>query len=223
MSTDHDDKPRKAVELTAVATGVALSMSDPLSFGQQLLELLLRASRNEPLPKMPEYFLEWLNDVQQDVRAHGERLFALESDPARTMVIGNLGDAAWREANAERRRMLGDAVLGVVVSDLTVPELSRAERTIRLLDPEDIGLLIAMNFGIDQRLTFSGRPIITPDEPERRYRILRQGHLAGSALAASGCISLASVPELEIADGAWVTPLGQLVLRFMGHEEPSDG
>jgi hypothetical protein len=222
MSTDDDDTLRKAAELIREATGVALSVGNPLSFGQKLLDLLIRASRDEPLPKMPEYFLHWLSDVQQDVRAHDERLFALETDAPRAMVIGNLGEAAWREANAERRCMLGDAVLGVVVSDLTVPELSRAERTIRLLDPEDLSLLVAMNFGIDQRLSHAGIQIITSEEPEQRYQVLRDGHLAGSALVAAGCVTMNSVPELEITDGAWITPLGQLVLRFMGREAPSE-
>lgn len=69
-----------------------------------------------------------------DVEALAERLDALEQDRERVLTLGNYGHEAWREANDARRRMLGDAVLATVFSELSAAELARVERTIRMLD-----------------------------------------------------------------------------------------
>lgn len=224
---DDNEKVRKAAELVNEAAGVALAAMNPWTFGRKVVELLLRLERKEPIPGLPEYMLEYLNDLWLDVRAHNERLFALESDRGKTIVLGNLSEAAWREANDERRRMLANASAALILSvELSVAELARVERTIRQLDPEDLVQLRAL---ADLEGDVHGRPLDAADPasarvhlvgvPDALYRTLTSGHLEGAALIASGCVRVGAAGaafDTGIAQAAYMTALGRLVLRFMG-------
>lgn len=219
---ETDAKLRRAAELIQEAAGVAVAVGSPLSFGRKIVELLLRLHANEPLPGLPDYFLDWLNDIQLDIRAHGDRLFALETDRGRQMVIGNYGEQAWREANDVRRKMLGDAVLAVIVCDLSVSDLARAERTIRVLDPEDLHTLRELDRIVayerarkDGSLDHRGRRA-NYGAQGAAFHALREGHLGGALLESSGCVSAAAIAGGGEHGAAYVTPLGELVLRFMG-------
>ncbi|MBZ0116737.1 MAG: hypothetical protein K8H88_07075 [Sandaracinaceae bacterium] len=96
-----------------------------------------------------DHYEEWVADLARRVTEHAafgveiaERLDALEQDRERVLVLGNYGLEAWREAVDRRRAMLGDAAEATIFSELSAGELARAERTLRMLDPEDLDLLI---------------------------------------------------------------------------------
>ena len=48
------------------------------------------------------------------------------------------------------------------------------------------------------------------------FHALREGHLAGALLDSSGCVSAAAIAGGDKHGAAYITPLGELVLRFMG-------
>ncbi len=64
-----EDEKRKAVELANDAARLALATTSPWSFGRVLLDVLIRIHRGESVPGLPDYPLDWLNDVSLDLRA----------------------------------------------------------------------------------------------------------------------------------------------------------
>lgn len=235
---DDDQQLRRAGELISETAAVALAVSNPLAFGRKLVDILLRLHAQEPVPGLADYFLDWLNDIYSDLRAHEQRLFRLEADRGKLMLIGSYGEHAWREACDQRRRMLGDAVLGVVFSDLTVSELGRAERTIRLLDSADLQLLREIRQVWDRTQNAqdavstrddTGRIVSVqrdedgriPHPPGACHGHLINGHLAGAALLASGCVQHMPSQGVSFApqELVCITPLGDLLLRFMGYAD----
>jgi hypothetical protein len=168
-----------------------------------------------------DHYEEWIADVAQRVAEHAkrgvevaERLDTLEQDRERVLVLGNYGLEAWREAVDRRRAMLGDAAEATIFSELPVAELARVERTIRMLDPEDLDLLAALQRIVDE---------LEEPKPRKFYsveglRLLDQGHLKGAALIAAGCVQLFDppAPSADTPRGVVLSPIGELVLRFMG-------
>lgn len=186
----------------------------PLRAGVSLLRVLQRWKDGpERASIYRDHYEEWVGDLAEALRAHAgdvealaERLDALEQDRERVLVLGNLGFEAWREAVDRRRAMLGDAALAAVFSELSAAELARVERTIRMLDPEDLDGLAAL------------APLGQGTE-SMRYERLLEGHLGGAALVASGCVRLIATGGgfgAGAGTAAEITPLGWLVLRFMG-------
>ena len=154
--------------------------------------------------------------------------------PARVLVLGNYGLEAWREAIDRRRAMLGDAAVAAVVSELSAAELARVERTIRMLDPEDLDTLTHLTRGVrDDEPALERFEDVEGEresDAEWRQRCLVLGHLGGAALVAAGCVQsnpfgrgrTRMEPEwknLRPVGEAQITPLGDLVLRFMGRSE----
>lgn len=148
------------------------------------------------------------------------------------LIVGNYGLEAWREAVDRRRAMLGDAAAATIFSELRAAELARVERTIRMLDPEDLDLLTLIAAPEFRRFPDHVFVVGEPSASEERYAHLVRGHLGGAALVAAGCVRVGQFEgALRLAqlartmDGggsmpamleAEVTPLGDLVLRFMG-------
>ena len=150
-----------------------------------------------------------------DLEALAERLDTLEQDRERVLVLGNLGFEAWREAVDRRRAMLGDAAVATVFSELSAAELGRVERTIRMLDPEDLATLALLDEGEADTDDTDPRAL-------ERYVGFVQRHLGGAALTASGCVRRGAVGMGTFegpAMGVQITPLGELVLRFMGKRQ----
>ena len=195
-----------------------------------------------------DHYEEWVADLAEALRAHAgdvealaERLDALEQDRERVLVLGNYGLEAWREAVDRRRAMLGDAALAAVFSELSAAELARVERTIRMLDPEDLQLLYELQGVWEEteaaleavvlRRDDEGRIIEVkrdehgrrPDPPRACYEHLVGGHLEGAALLASGCVQPMPSQGVSFAPQniVQVSALGWLVLRFMGRGRPT--
>jgi hypothetical protein len=172
-----------------------------------------------------------LRDLHGDAQALAERLDALEQDHERVLVLGNFGVEAWREAVDRRRAMLGDAAVAAVISELSAAELAPIERTIRMLDPEDLELRALDEAGrsaLDEMAAIVALVNDTLDFlADRRAEVLQLGYLGGANLVAAGCVRawdfsprilelLKPSPAPIQSRGAQVTPLGELVLRFMG-------
>ncbi|MBZ0116141.1 MAG: hypothetical protein K8H88_04085 [Sandaracinaceae bacterium] len=190
------------------------ALLSPLRAGLKLVRILQRWNEGPDRAALyRDHYEEWvaklaadLREVLGDLDALAERLDAIEQDRERVLVLGNYGLEAWREAVDRRRAMLGDAALAAVVSELSAAELGRVERTIRALDPEDLDGLAAL------------APLREGTE-SLRYERLLEGHLGGAALVASGCVRLIAIGGgfgAGAGTGAEITPLGALVLRFMG-------
>lgn len=191
-------------------------LPSPLPTGLRLVRLLQRWNEGPDRTSLyRDHYEEWIAKLAADLRellgnaeALAERLDTLEQDRERVLVLGNYGIEAWREAVDHRRAMLGDAAVAAVVSELSAAELGRVERTVRVLDPEDLDALVTLagfGYGTDSKLL--------------RYKRLLGCHLGGAALVASGCVRLVAIGGLDAGGGttvAEVTPLGELVLRFMG-------
>ena len=190
------------------------ALLSPLRAGLKLVRILQRWNEGPDRAALyRDHYEEWvaklaadLREVLGDLDALAERLDAIEQDRERVLVLGNYGLEAWREAVDRRRAMLGDAALAAIVSELSAAELGRVERTIRALDPEDLDGLAALE------------PLREGTESLRYARLL-EGHLGGAALVASGNVRLIATGGgmgAGAGTGAEITPLGTLVLRFMG-------
>lgn len=190
------------------------ALLSPSRIGLKLLRVLQRWNDGPERGSIyRDHYDEWVAELAQALRTHAgdvdalaERLDALEQDRERVLVLGNLGFEAWREAVDRRRTMLGDAALAAVFSELSAAELARVERTIRMLDSEDLDLLAELT-QLDEPLPL-----------QACFAHLRNGHLEGSALEASGCVRVFGAPNAFDAEreGAAITPIGALVLRFIG-------
>ena len=206
------------------------ALLSPLRTGLKLVRVLQRWREGPDRGAVyRDHYEEWvanlaaaLREHAGDVEALAERLDALEQDRERVLVLGNYGLEALREAVDRRRAMLGDAALAAFVSDLGTAELARVERTIRMLDPEDLDLLCAV-----AELS-SMHPFVAG--ARERWARLCAGHLGGAPLLASGCVVVspfATTANITVdggpmqdprSMGADVSPLGSLVLRFMGRQ-----
>ena len=221
-------------------TGIVSPLPTGLKLVRGLADMLQRWNEGpDRTPLYRDHYEEWIAKLAADLRElHGgiqalaERLDALEQDRERVLVLGNLGIEAWREAVDARRAMLGDAAVATVVSELSAAELARIERTIRMLDPEDLELLRALNEAARSALDEAAAMVAlvngTPDFlADRRAEVLQLGYLGGANLVAAGCVrawdfgprtlELSGTASPIQVRGAQVTPLGELVLRFMGH------
>lgn len=214
------------------------ALLSPLRAGLKLVRVLQRWNEGpERASIYQDHYEEWVADLAARLRENvardielAERLDALEQDRERVLVLGNLGFEAWREAVDRRRVMLGDAAEATIFSELSAAELARVERTVRMLDPEDLVLLGGL-----AQIQDTFRHQVTPEElaaaqraghptqePEYLYEQLVHGHLEGAVLTAAGCVRveprvvavLGGATNIRL--GARVTPLGELVLRFMG-------
>lgn len=189
------------------------ALLSPLRAGLKLVRVLQRWNEGpERASIYQDHYEEWVADLAARLRENvardielAERLDALEQDRERVLVLGNLGFEAWREAVDRRRAMLGDAALAAIFSELSAAELARVERTIRMLDPEDLDLLIELT------------QLKEPMPATACFVHLRKGHLEGAALEASGCVRVfdGSKPDYD-DEAAEITAIGRLVLRFMG-------
>jgi len=132
-----------------------------------------------------------------------------------------------RETTDERRRMLGFAAAWSVEPELSIAQLSRVERTIRELDPEDIDVLKRL---ADQQ---AAAPALRRGQPqaiaepahrealEKHHENMYVGWLhyrpAGEVLPAAGCVYIApratnystTTARIEVTD------LGKNVLRVL--------
>lgn len=224
-----------------------LAPTAPLSLLRTGLTLLRTLERwndgPERAPIYRDHYEEWtacnaqkLRALEGDLEALAERLDAIEQDRERVLLLGNYGLEAWREASDQRRAMLGDATVTAILSELSAAELARIERTIRLLDPEDLELLVALQEGSEStemvdRWDFGGE---SETDGQWRYRRLTAGHLGGAALLASGCVLASALPrERRPGTDPWstpprrneesaITPLGELVLRFIGQSRKAE-
>ena len=196
-----------------------VTLPSPISTARTVVALVRRLNAGPDLAETyDEFYREWIGDLAEGLTGLAgstdllaERLDALEADHERMRVVGNYGMEAWREAVDDRRRMLRDATVATVFSELTPTELARIERTIRMLDPEDLPTLRQ----------------VAADNWRQRYSSLSKGHLGGASLVASGCLRLVpgasvigSVHERDDREElgpivATVTPLGELVLKFL--------
>ncbi len=145
---------------------------------------------------------EWLIELKRAVAApekrleeataeQREKLNEVLEDPGFARVQLNYGYEAAREAIDERRGMLAYAALGAAdagMRGMSIAEVARVERTIRELDPEDVGAL-----------AHHERPPIGQPPPD--------------TLVTAGCM----MPILDSgALQLWrVTKLGEGVLRVM--------
>lgn len=219
------------------------ALLNPLRTGLKLVRVLQRWNDGpERASIYRDHYEEWIAELAQALRAHvdeaevlAERLDTLEQDRERLLVLGNLGFEAWREAVDARRVMLGDAAVAAVFSELSASALARIERTVRMLDPEDLELLALI---VDPERCRIPDDVVLMREPlpsEERYMHLVRGHLGGAALVAAGCVRvgqfegaqrLAQLKQMAGGDEsippileAEITPLGELVLRFMGRAQ----
>ncbi len=185
------------------------------------------------------YLAKAIGDLRLDVHRLLERL---EADAERQRVMLNLCAEHRREAMRSRRDMLGDAGVAVLVSPLTTAEVARVERALRMLDPEDLELLRAL------RLAGASEEMLAQYEADgdragqrslggHRLDVLVDGHLRGANLLAAGC--LVRVAHVNQGGLTWgmksgevvheaveLTPIGELVLRFMhpgAVAEPPEG
>jgi hypothetical protein len=171
-----------------------------------------------------------LAEHAEDLEALRLKLEELISDPSFARVRDNYGYEAAREAIDERRRMLAFACAGSINLDLTIAEISRVERIVRELDPDDIHSLRTLTSIVDPPIP----PYTSDDLNERRqeskdwkydlwktqsdrWELSRSFVPSTQALIASGCLELSAlvVDDYETGTGLGVTHSGICVLRVL--------
>jgi len=174
-------------------------------------------------------FETYLAEAVGNLRVDVARLLAvLEADEERLHVMRNLCFEFRREATTARRRMLAGAGARVGTVELSTAEVARVERALRWLDPEDPPLLKQI---VDPDLALEESELFEHDARgccSRRRFLLERGHLKGANLVAAGCIDrvphverFPGVPELSVSgslsvhEGIEITPIGELVLRYL--------
>jgi hypothetical protein len=87
------------------------------------------------------HLAQQLADMMARVQNLEAKLHERVLDPQFGRLVDNYGLEATRESTDERFRMLTLATAGAFDVTMTIAQASRAERTLRELDPEDIALL----------------------------------------------------------------------------------
>ncbi|MCA9608712.1 MAG: hypothetical protein KC619_24075 [Myxococcales bacterium] len=200
-----------------------------------------------------------LAEQHEELRAMLGALAArLDADDARQRVLADACAEYRREPTDERREIFGAAAVAVVLSPMATREIARVWRALRMLDLEDLELLRELRLGgVDERLLeryqAHGDRAANRSLGPRRSPILRAGHLGGANLLAAGCVAIVphvrkpktgpgplptslsvTVREpgsIEVEEAVELTPVGELVLRFMRpgavaeppESEPDDG
>lgn len=177
--------------------------------------------------------LEELERQASNVNSFRERITAMVEDMQFFRVYANLRYETIREAMNDRRKMLSVAAGGLIDPDVPITQKARAERTLRLLDPDDVFLLrrLARVEPETVELREEDRFVRTPglmnvvgDEKARersvrrhRIEVARVSPESRGALLTSGCA--------EADDSGWesdltVTHLGHLILQVLAGYEP---
>jgi hypothetical protein len=168
-----------------------------------------------------------LTEQAGDLEALRAKLEELISDPSFGRVRDNYGYEAAREALHERRRMLAYASAGSANVELTISQIARVERTIRELDPENIGLLAKLAAivdpppsGLEANSETSATWTNQANGAAHVRAVLVLEDPTGEVLLASGCVLLFTVkpPAGMISspiEGAAVTQIGQWVLAVL--------
>jgi hypothetical protein len=164
----------------------------------------------------------------EDTEHNRKRLSDLLSDEF-FWLQSNYKVEAFREARQERTRMLLYAARGSVDMTLTFVDIARTERTLRMLEPDDILFLGKLAEHEEPEVDFME---IAPEKRRQaieNHRIglnrIRGERLRGAdrhsvsldALLSTGCIRIdeAPVADVETESELVITQIGRLVLRVL--------
>ncbi len=173
--------------------------------------------------------LEKLLDQHENLEA---RVTELSNDLECCRVQRNYCFEAMREAIDERRHMLAFAFVGSfftwATSSASTLDLSRAERTIRDLDPDDVRFLADIRNGVEERnrdfeddstreiQTSNDRWPTSSGELDRDLYAHAMKSASGEALLAAGCLKqLPAGNAAGAIEAIRLTTRGELVLRVL--------
>ena len=151
----------------------------------------------------------------------------LVADPEFCRLQRNYGFEAAREAIDERRKFLAYAAAGTFRDDLSVAQLARVERIIRLLEPNDVRFLADVEQDIaarrkqleaDQRKlagTSEYRQAQNADAIATATFNKVSSSASGQALLASGWLLMFTPPVYDASIEVQITHLGKEVLSVM--------
>jgi hypothetical protein len=193
------------VELSIIPPELStLDLSDPL--GLAIKTARWWAGRNDARFRegRDEEFRSWVVEHTIALRDLVRRVCSLEEgaehfrlqvarltiDQKFGRVQENYGLEACRKVTEERWRMLAFAAAGSFVTELTVADLTRVERTIRELDPEDVTFLCDLEAIRGESSKAAARSQLRRSEGNPR---------ASDVLEAAGCMRLRKPKGLPMA------------------------
>lgn len=156
-----------------------------------------------------------IDALTDEVRGMQARMIEHLRDPAHDRLRGNFVLEATREVLDERYNMIVSAAVEEMLSDESIGEKARVERTLRELDPRDVrelAALAALTLGPEFRRADA-------ETEEKAIARERQNALRRSPcwheLIAAGVVATEVTGGFADAPRAYITPRGRQVLRAL--------